>query len=281
MINHRLPLILHSIAAVALLLCTTACSPTPREASPTPDAEPVQRWSGQVSDLRMTWTAEPGIDLVSGAAVVVRAYRESIELAELMGDQQYVYPGFDRAVAPDEPDSRKLSAWSLWPSLATPQKHPLVGTLKSHILFVDVSGRDVTSVLCFYTYTAAEEAVDGRFVSQARKVRGYEPGVFAYWVKMLAPELSSGGGLPPQKGPEAAPTADVFGDWRIVGALNSFAYFDGDLVHEWPTLHADVAACVDKAPDPPDRRAFLIDGEHPRSDFPALPASPGWPAESR
>jgi hypothetical protein len=244
---NRLPLILHSIAAVALLLCTTACSPTPREASPTPDAEPVQRWSGQISDLRMTWTAEPGIDLVSGAAVVVRAYRESIELAELMGDQQYVYPGFDRAVAPDEPDSRKLSAWSRWPSLATPQTQPLVGNLKSHI----------------------------------RKVRGHEPGVFAYWVKMLAPELSSGGGLPPQKGPEAAPTTDVFGDWRIVGALNSFAYFDGDLVREWPTLHADVAACVDKAPDPPDRRAFLIDGEHPRSDFPTLPASPGWPAESR
>jgi hypothetical protein len=43
-------------------------------------------------------------------------------------------------------------------------------------------------------------------------------------------------------------------------------------------LASDHQACQDKEPDPLQRREFLRSGVHPRSDYPALPAYPGWPA---
>lgn len=47
---------------------------------------------------------------------------------------------------------------------------------------------------------------------------------------------------------------------------------------EWPAELADATTCVDKAPDPVERRLYLLNGAHPRSDFPTLPPYPGWPA---
>lgn len=41
---------------------------------------------------------------------------------------------------------------------------------------------------------------------------------------------------------------------------------------------SDYQAWSDKEPDPMQRREFLRSGVHPRSDYPALPAYPGWPA---
>jgi len=70
---------------------------------------------------------------------------------------------------------------------------------------------------------------------------------------------------------------DVFGAWKITGFLNGLRSPDPEFDKVWPTFGADTATCVEQAPDPPERRAFLIQGEHPRSDFPTSPPSPGWP----
>ena len=59
-----------------------------------------QRWGGMVSDLRVQWDAEPGIDLLTGVAVPVRAYLESSDLAQYTGNLDDAYPGFTRAVPP-------------------------------------------------------------------------------------------------------------------------------------------------------------------------------------
>lgn len=196
-----------------------------------------------------------------------------------MGDEKYVYPGFAHAVLPNEPDSKQMTAWDRWPSVATPEKRPLFGTEKSHILTIDQSGRDVTAVVCSYDYATAIENEPGKFVNRIRTVSGPDTGIHAHLVKMVAPQQGSQP-LPPQEGPDPAPVADVFGGWKIIGALDSFGNYI-DLAREWPAFRSDVAACADNAPDPPERRQFLLHGEHPRADFPTLPATPGWPAESR
>ena len=54
----------------------------------------IERWSGSLSDLRYQWDAEAGIDVLSGAAVPVRAYMESWMLAQSAGNLDYAYPGF-------------------------------------------------------------------------------------------------------------------------------------------------------------------------------------------
>src|SRR4051794_30743391 len=96
---------MRQLVAVSTIVLAAACtSRAPQTASP-PPTQPVERWGGLLSDLRELWSAEPGIDLLTGPAVVVRAYWESIELAQSMGSLDYVYPGFTRAVAPNEPGS--------------------------------------------------------------------------------------------------------------------------------------------------------------------------------
>jgi hypothetical protein len=265
--------------AAALLLIVAGCTPNAPEATPSTAPPPtIDRWGGLLQDLRELWNAEPGIDLLTGPAVIVRAYRESIELAQSMGKNDYVYPGFARAVLPSEPNSEQMSKWDRWPTLATPVTEARFGNLKSHILTIARSGRDVAAVVCSYTYATATENGTGKFVSRGKSSAGTNPGISAYYVKMLAPEQETRQARPPQKGPSPAPVTDVFGEWKITGSLNSVAYIEADLIHEWPSYHDDLAACVNKAPDPPERRQFLLTGEHPRSEFPTLPAEPGWPS---
>ncbi|MCT7661768.1 hypothetical protein [Mycobacterium deserti] len=85
--------------------------------------------------------------------------------------------------------------------------------------------------------------------------------------------------MPPQEGPALAPYNNVFGDWKVIGGLSVFASALPGFDEEWPTFQEDEAACVAKAPDSAERRNSLMNGEHPRSDFPTLPAYPGWPSK--
>jgi hypothetical protein len=255
------------------------CSPEPPGPTPAPPPPPIERWSGLLSDFQEVWSAEPGIDLLTGAAVVVRAYSESMTLAQDMGDIEYVYPGFSRAVLNDEPHSKLMSAWDRWPYLEAPLRAPRFGNARRHILRATTAGRDVTTVTCVYSYAIAKEQ-GGDFVSISQNPLNLvpDPGVAVELVKMAAPENDQGTELPPQAGPLPAPTDDVFGDWKVTGVLNFWGSGEPAFDSEWPTYEADRAECADKAPDPPERRAFLIGGKHPRSDFPTQPAYPGWPS---
>jgi hypothetical protein len=62
--------------------------------------------------------------------------------------------------------------------------------------------------------------------------------------------------------------------------LDSLSSDASGFAEAWPTYEADKAACVENAPDPAPVRAAIIDGTHPRSEFPTSPASPGWPERS-
>jgi hypothetical protein len=238
----------------------------------------VQRWTGALADVRVQWDAQPGIDLVTGVAVPVRAYLESRLLAQYVGKLDQTYPGFERAVPPDEPnDSPNLSARERQPPLEYPLATPLFGNITYDIQAVERSGRDVTVTVCNFNYAVAKEH-DGKFVSFVTGGPIESRGVNTFRVLLTAPAEQSTSALRPQAGPANSPDNDVFGEWRVTGFL--VATGTEYVKSHWPNFEADLAACVTKAPDPLEHRAFLLNGEHPRSDFPTSPPIPGWPENS-
>lgn len=266
--------------AVALCLFSAGCGPPTVEHRGAP--APKIPWTGTLSEYRVVWSAEPGIDLLTGAAVVVRAYIESVYVAETAGDIGYVYPGFTRAVAPNAPEGQPDSSRDRRPNTEHPRRDRLVGTGRYHILRIDTVGRQVTAAVCGWGYGAALDLGNGMYGSRSDlPATGPAAGTVLRWVAMTAPRASPTPPLPPQKGPAAAPVDDVFGSWQINGYLTADPALQNNLdPAEWPSELADARTCVDKAPDPLQRRLYLLNGAHPRADFPTLPPHPGWPAAS-
>lgn len=265
------------VLAVAVCVAFAGCgSPAVRHPAAPPPKVP---WTGNLAEDRVVWSAEPGIDLLTGAAVVVRAYVESVIVAETGGDIGYAYPGFTRAVPPNAPESQPDSARDRQPNTEHPIRDRVVGTGRYHILRVDTAGRQVTAVLCGWGYGEALDLGNGTYGSK-NTAPATDPaaGLALRWVRMTAPEHSPSPPLRPQKGPAAAPVDDVFGSWRIDGYLTADPTMKTNLnPAEWPSESADAQSCVDTAPDQLERRLFLLNGAHPRSDFPTLPPYPGWP----
>lgn len=264
---------LASVASITLLLsgCQLFGDDSPR----------VDRSSGPLADESYQWTGAPGIDLRTGAAVPVRAYVESRADAQTMGSLDYVYPGFERAVAakPDDRDADMFTV-ALWPDERERRNDVVrVGNDQYRILSLHRTGETAFAVLCHYRYGLALERDDGTYVSVLRDAVD-DDGIDALLIRMTAPREDADP-LPPQEGPAPAPSVDVFGDWKITGLLSLHDEPDPRYAEAWPSQEADLARCVAEAPDPPERRAFLATGVHPRSDFPTSPPSPGWPEQSR
>lgn len=59
---------------------------------------PYPNWPETLSYFRFRWSADPGIDLLSGPAVPLRAYLESYRLAYFTVGINAAYPGFEHAV---------------------------------------------------------------------------------------------------------------------------------------------------------------------------------------
>lgn len=254
------------VAAALIAGCSHATPSAPR---------PPERWPANLSDFHFVWTTEPGIDLLTGAAVVARAYTESFLLASFGGSLDYLYPGFSRAVDKNQPvGSAPRSVIALWPEPDT-DPTPSVGTAREHILRIDQNGRDVAVIACYWTVGTALQKPNGQY-----RIKGNPPpytGVYVDRVDLVAPAEPQL--LPPQRGPSNYPFTDVFGNWRVVGYLHPMGA--GDLQPEWPEYTQDLDACTAKSPEPLERREYLTSADRPRSDFPTLPASPGWPAESQ
>lgn len=245
------------IAAFAVLL-NVSCRPD-KHAAPLP----VAGWPENFTDFTIAWSAEPGLDLKTRPAVVVRAYVESFQLVRLTGDEKYFYPGFRRSV------ERRSN---LWPETKYPAEMPWVGTERDHILKISRSGNNVTSVVCAYMYGSAQQEKNGRYSAQAGPPFEPNGGIYPVQITLTAPNDKST--LPPQIGPSRTPLDDVFGDWKITG--HSGGYFT---TSAWPGYEQDRDTCAAKAPDSTERRQFLTNGDHPRSEFPTLPPYPGWPAK--
>ena len=268
---------------VSCLALTTGCSDS---APPDPvSTRAPQPWSGYLADYRLRWTAEPGIDLVTGPAVFLRAYVESFDAVSLTGDINRAYPGFIEAVPPNEAYERgkphSPGALGRFPDQTAIDRPPLVGNSLHQIESIDIDEPQLVAIVCHWNYTMAYRVHDGEFASvptsDDKKYDRETDGISASRIKLTKRETGTPPPSTPQQGPEPAPVSDVFGGWMVAG--RNYAPL-GNNDEDWPSWRSDLDTCVAKAPDPLERRKFLMTGEHPRSDFPTLPASPGWPLES-
>lgn len=259
-----------AITALAAMACGCQFPSEPRE---------LEGWSGPLSDLRVQWTAAPGLNLATGVAVPVRAYVESRWLAQRQGSLDYGYPGFLEATPPNA-DGLPVGAEFRRPEANNQVRNPFIGNETFRITAVRREGRNVTATVCRYSYTMATKNDDGSYSSVASSQSGEPRGIDVNRVLLMAP-TDDGERLPPQDGPAAAPSRDVFGGWSIEGYQDSLFMPGPALTSVWPTYDADLNACVSAAPDSPERRAFLSDGDHPRKDFPTSAPSPGWPTASQ
>lgn len=258
--------------AIFAVFSISGCSSGDRhgEASPTPSSAPAG-WPAALNDFTFVWTAEPGIDLTTGPAVAVRAYNESYLLASIMGDNNYLYPGFQQSVDPNQSIDHPTGTQFLWPTTNAPQ-HPWVGTDQVYISSVTTSGRDVTVVACEYTFGTAQPARDG-YEPNMGKPPPYS-GIDPLRITMTAPTKPA----PqfPQQGPARTPSVDVFNGWRITSHQGGYFARSG-VGDDWPNAVEDRDTCLAKAPQHPDLKRG---GYYPRTAFPTQPPSPGWPAPS-
>ncbi|QRY52216.1 hypothetical protein [Mycolicibacterium septicum] len=256
----------------ATLLVISGCNKVVTDPSTSLD-----RWGGLLSELRVRWSAPEGIDLLNGPAVPLRAYLESRLLAENTGNLEYAYPGFGRAVHPNEaPESANIGGRDRIPTLDYPAITPLIGTSRYHIQSVQSSGHTFTISVCNYVYAVAKQQADGSL----RTLIDFGPiesrGVIGMRVTLTAPQEESAPALPPQSGSDPAPSDDVFGGWRVDGFLAATTSY---VAAQWPTFESDRDACIRDAPDSAQHRTFLVTDAHDRVDFPTDAPSPGWPAK--
>lgn len=253
---------LSAIIGATVLAAAVACTPQSQKVSESPPAG----WPEALNDFTVAWTAEPGIDLTAGPAVAVRAYVESYYLAYLTDDDKYLYPGFAQSVdanSPDGPDGTE----ELWP-LRDGRPHAWVGTFRQHLLRIEESNQNVAIYGCLYTYDS------GVLVGDKFKA-ATEPGPYGGFSPFRIGLKGPGNGEPmaPQEGPSRAPFTNVFGGWRVTNHQGGYV-----LTADWPDRGKEIEQCRARAGTPPENRQFFPARTYKRSDFPVLPATPGWPA---
>jgi hypothetical protein len=247
---------------IVLLIVGIGCTPQGSQETTVPPESPPAGWPEALSDFSVVWTAESAIDLTTGAAVVVRAYMESYYLAYLTGDEKYLYPGFQQSVNASDPDGPD-GTQEVWPK----QNHPetWIGTARHHLLRMERSGRDVAVVGCVYSYGTGVLTAGG--IQQNIGGMGPYAGINAIRIGLQAPDGEQLN-LPPQRGLSRTPFENVFDGWRVTNHQGGVL-----LQANWAGSGNDKVQCLSRADGTPESRAS-------QSDFPALPATPGWPAKS-
>jgi hypothetical protein len=233
-----------------------------------PPAPTFTNWPQSLADFRFRWAAEPGVDLVSGPAVPLRAYLESYRIAELTREIGDVYPGFERAV-PQLPSDSDAPAQllSIRPSFEGEPFGP-PGPFFGNEFFRD-----------------GKEEDEGKYVSvvgyRARTGLGDVNGMKVWRVEFTdsPPAADAPAKVTDQSGPNPAPAGDVFGPWRITGA-NDVIW--GSMVNRESTADERVdgaqrlSQCSDLLPHWRTERDANIRAALDAPPAPE-PASPGWP----
>lgn len=192
----------HSMRALVTLLCTAlataACVRDGPEQAPAPP--PPAGWPGELPDFSFTWTAEPGVDLTTdSAAIATRAYVESYFLAVITENADYLYPGFDEAVAPDQPGGAPGTR-ELRPRIGDSEPDIYIGTVRHHVLNITRSDLVVTLTGCAYTYGSAIRGPDGTYSAIVGDALAPGPGIYPMRIGLKAPQGTQPK-LPPQQGP--------------------------------------------------------------------------------
>jgi hypothetical protein len=257
---------------ISLALAVAGCTPDASK-EPVPPPQPAG-WPAELDSFTIAWTAEPGIDLTTdGAAIAARAYVESYYLASITEDTKYLYPGFEDAVEPNQPSPGGPRGTSeLHPETGSSEPAVWVGTARHHVSSITRTRGDVTVAACAYLYGSALKVPTGDGYTANIGPDSDPSGIFPMRIGLRAPGNTKPESLA-QEGPSKAPYVDVFGGWKITSFV--FDYLTQPV--SWPEKDADRAACIAKADGPPESRQFKPWVTYPRSDFPTLPATPGWP----
>jgi hypothetical protein len=120
------------------------------------------------------------------------------------------------AVAPNAEANvgNPFSALSRYPEPGGDGKR-MAGTELRHVLRLAESGRNVTAIVCFWTYGSAWQRPDGMYRIQTPNT-GATAALMLERVSLLAPADRTVDALPPQAGPSPYPLHDVFGGWQVV-----------------------------------------------------------------
>lgn len=284
-----------SVAACVLVLALSGCSSEPRNAAPAARAA-YPNWPPTLTDFRFRWTAEPGIDLLSGAAVPIRAYMESRKVAEFtaVGGNRYPtefesYPGFRNAVrrptgTPMQgPDP--VEVWYAYPRLDNDvARRPLHGNEYFHLLELEPIDEGYRAYVCDGRYGVFTKRGDEKTYEWL-----YLPDTGKYdYVHIWRVEVHHPGDLPrraPQRGPNPAPVEDVFGAVKVFasdraswGGLEGQPFTDARSRDENRISEENHRRCLDRLPDSLHDMG-VIAAQRP-VDAPAVgPAVPGWPAQ--
>jgi hypothetical protein len=293
------------LAIVAVLSgCTHAPQKTDASATTETPAQLWPNWPSLLNDFRFQWTAEPGIDITIGPAMVARAYLEASDVATFTLNPDNVYPGFNRATPENEKATGNFEyqlthirplgeAYTETAKDATPH----FGHVTYHFLDLKPVDDGWDAIVCdgFYAHFLQSKAQPGKYVSVAALQETAQPrpgesnsldsGVVPVRIHFTQhdPRVGSSSPAPisvPQKGPAPAPNVDVFGDWFITGSSSrGWGPQRNPQSREWPSPELE-RQCGEAMPQNEAERLAMItgfkDAPPPHGD-----AVPGWPLDSK
>lgn len=288
------------LLAMAVVVSMSGCQANSSQPNPrgTNNVQPQNNWPKLLGNFRFHWSAEPGIDVITGPAMIVRAYMESFDTAWFTLDINNVFPGFTRST----PENQKRQGEFLWQLVQVrplgdgyPKNadgaRPHYGFQALHFLELAPLGDGYRAIVCSGEYAHFVESTvnPGKFMSIGVDDKTGRPfneggsGVAPYQIDLTQHDPRVGPNPPapvtePQRGPAPAPTQDVFGNWFITGASSSHWGPSTDRrAAEFPSP-ALQQRCEDAMPTPKAERLAMMTGF---KDEPPPPgqAIPGWPAE--
>ena len=308
---RHLHVLLRVTVVILVLIAGCRSEPAPPPPSTSPSSQQPPNWPEKLSDFRFRWTAEPGLDLVSGQAVPLRAYLESWRVIFYTADLDAGYPGFLRATPEllerGSPEwvkmpvaQRQIRGYRGKPAHDDPDQR-FVGNEDLHILRLDPLDTGFRAFVCDATYGVFEQPAGSTQFKPLNfdiSTGSQKPDIHNMAVWRI--ELSNGdprvGATPPgaptapQRGPLPAPRDDVFGPWFVTGAEHVNFWSDSDFpgltpgsaednqrTHEALTAENEMRQqCLDRYPLDPAQRAnratTALD-----TPPPVEPALPGWP----
>jgi hypothetical protein len=288
------------ISVVAVVALLGACGAPAKGPSPETSSQPGRlfpNWPTLLNDFRFHWSAEPGIDVTTGPAMIVRAYLESYTVGQDTFDAENVYPGFHRATPENEPreGNYKFQLVNVRPMgspfTATPKDAvPRFGYEALHFLELTAVGNGYRAIVCSGAYAefVASRTRPGKFISVDINDKTGQPyargssGVLVNQVELTQHDPRVGPNPPapqtvPQSGPLPAPDQDVFGNWFITGAGDAFW---GPKNDPKSFRHDLEERCEAAMPLPAAERITMMTGFKDQPP-PHGEAIPGWPAKNQ
>lgn len=289
------------IALVVAFALSAGCTSNPdqSDATPTQAEQRYTNWPALLNDFRFHWTSAPEIDLATGPGVVVRAYTESYEVANMTFNIENVYPGFLRATPENQPATGNYTAeladirplWVYARSTPPPGVRHF-GVNANHLLELTPIDDGYSAIVCTGWYSNFIESVirPGSYISvSSRETRdgappqpiGPDSGLSVRRINFTQHDPRIAADAPsavtePQLGPAPAPQIDVFGNWFVSASSSSgWGPLSGPNAQDFPTPEQK-KRCSDAMPDNEARRLEMMTGYKDQPP-PHGDAVPGWP----